>query len=80
VTAPLNRIVAAAMRLRAHSSDDWNEFVSAMREYAAATASDMVGCQPELLLKAQGMAYTANVLAMTLNNAPAIYEKIRNNG
>jgi hypothetical protein len=74
------KIVDAAMRLRAHAPEDWAEFVAAMREYAAAQASEMVRCSPEMLNKAQGMAQTATDIAMTLHHAPQLYDKMKNNG
>jgi hypothetical protein len=74
------RLVEAAMRLRGEAPESWDEFVLAMREYAAATTSEVVRCPPELLLRAQGMALCANDLAMTLLNAPKLYDKMRING
>lgn len=74
------RIVDTAMRLRAESHEAWQEFVLAMREYAAASTSEMLRAPPEMLLKAQGMALAANDIATTLMNAPKLHEKARNNG
>jgi hypothetical protein len=74
------RIVESAMRLRAESHEGWNEFVLAMREYSAATTSEMLRCPPEALARAQGMALAAHDIATTLMNAPKLYEKARNNG
>jgi hypothetical protein len=74
------KIVDAAMRLRASAPEAWAEFVAAMREYAAGQASEMVRCSPEMLHKAQGMALTATEIAMTLHNAPQLYDKMKNNG
>jgi hypothetical protein len=71
-------IVRAAMAVRAETvTDSWAQFVLAMREYAAASAVDMVGCPVELLPRAQGMAVMAHELATTLNNAPQLYEKMQ---
>jgi hypothetical protein len=72
------RLVDAAMRLRAQAPEGWEEFVFAMREYAAAQTAEMVKCPLEMLQKAQGMAHTANDLAQTFQNAPKLYEKQRN--
>jgi hypothetical protein len=74
------RIVEAAMRLRAESSEGWNEFVLAMREYSAATTTEMLRCPPETLPRAQGMALAAHDIATTLMTAPKLYEKARGNG
>jgi hypothetical protein len=69
------KIIDAALVLRAESPDGWERFVEAMREYAAATTAEMVRCNPELLLKAQGMALIANDIANILVNAPKLKEK-----
>lgn len=80
MSASTVKIVDAAMRLRALSPEVWEQFVYAIREYAAMQATEMVRCPPELLLKAQGMALTANDIAATLQQAPQLYEKMKNNG
>lgn len=74
------RIVEAAMRIRGQSHEAWDEFVMAMREYAAAQTAEMLRAPPEMLLKAQGMAVTANDISTTLLNAPKLYEKLKNHG
>lgn len=74
------KLVDFAMRLRAEAPESWAGFTHAMREYAAAQAAEMVRCPPEMLAKAQGMAITATDIASTLNNAPQLYDKTRNNG
>ena len=48
-----------------------------MREYAAASTAEMLRCPPEALPRAQGMALAANEIAMTLMNAPKLYEKMQ---
>lgn len=68
------------MRLRASGTDSWDEFVLAMREYAAASTTEMLRAPPEALAKAQGMALAVNEIATTLMNAPKLHEKMRNNG
>ena len=80
MSASTVKIVDAAMRLRAQSPEVWEQFVYAMREYAATQSAEMVRCPPELLLKAQGMALTATDIATTLMQAPQLYEKMKNNG
>lgn len=74
------RIVDTAVRIRAESHEAWNEFVMAIREYAAGTTAEMLRAPPEMLPRAQGMAMTANDIATTLMNAPKLHEKARSNG
>jgi hypothetical protein len=71
------RLVEAAMQLRGVEPTVWDEFVMAMREYAAATTTDMLRSPPELLMRAQGMALAANEIATVLREAPQLYEKMR---
>lgn len=78
-----DRLVAAAMELRAMSPGTWDQFVMAMREYSAATTAEMVRCPPEMLARAQGMALCASDIAVTLATAPKLHEKMQgrpNNG
>jgi hypothetical protein len=70
------RIVDTAMLLRAQAPDSWEQFVVAMREYAAASTSEMLRCPPEMLQRAQGMALTANDISAILQNAPKLKDKI----
>jgi hypothetical protein len=71
------RVVAAAMALRGAESEVWNEFVSAMREYAATLAMEVLKHPPETLLRAQGAAMAANEIATILHTAPQLYEKTK---
>jgi hypothetical protein len=71
-----SKLVKCAMALRAESGEGWNQFVLAMREYAAASTADMLRAPAEMLLKAQGMALASNELAATFNEAPRLYEKM----
>jgi hypothetical protein len=70
------RIIDTALSLRAAAPELWEQFVLAMREYAAASTAEMVRCPPELLLRAQGMAHVANEFAMVLANAHKLKDKI----
>ena len=70
------RIVDTALALRAEAPEGWEQFVMAIREYAAATTTEMLRCPPELLPRAQGMALAANDIATTLQNAPKLKDKI----
>lgn len=72
------KLVAAAMLLRAAAPGSWDQFVAAMREYSAGTTAEMVRCPPELLMRAQGMAIAASDIAMTLATAPKLHEKMQN--
>jgi hypothetical protein len=74
------RLIDAALILRGEAPEAWDQFVMAMREYSAAAATEMVRCDPAMLQRAQGMAITANDIAMTLHNAPKIKERTLNVG
>lgn len=65
-----------AVALRAQAPESWEEFVLAMREYAAATTTEILRCPPEMLLRAQGMALAANEIATILQNAPKLKDKM----
>ena len=65
------------MTLRAESPEGWQNFVLAVREYAAALTTDVLKHPPETLLRSQGMALAANEIATILNTAPQLYEKAR---
>ena len=71
----LRNLVDASMRLRAAAPDEWEKFVHAMREYGAASTTDMLRAAPELLLKAQGMAVQANEIAGILRDCAQLQEK-----
>lgn len=78
-----DEIVQSAMVLREGNPATWENFVRAVHLYAAGIARDMVKCDPEHLLRAQGMAQMAERLARTLQNAPDLFELQRmrtNNG
>lgn len=70
------RIVETAMLLRAAAPESWDQFVMSIREYAAATTSEMLRCDPSQLMRAQGMALAANDLSQILQNAPKLKDKI----
>lgn len=72
-----DRIVSAAMSLRAMSPELWEQFVFAIREASAQTTSDMARCPPELLLRAQGMAIMMQELVQVLVEAPKLHETLR---
>ena len=65
------------MQLRGIEPALWEDFVLAVREYSATLAMDMLKHGPETLQRAQGMALAANEIAMTLQEAPQLYEKIK---
>jgi hypothetical protein len=71
------RIVDKAMALRGAAPETWNEFVLAVREYAAGVTTDVLKHPPETILRAQGMALGINELATILHTAPQLHDKIR---
>lgn len=73
---PREPLVDAAMQLRAAAPEQWAKFVHEIGKEAIRTNASMVGADPALLLRAQGMALQANNLAAMLANAPEIHEKI----
>jgi hypothetical protein len=75
-----DRLVIAAMALRAEASHGWDSFVMAMREYAAASTTEILRCPPEMLQRAQGMALAATELAQILNEAPKLHDKLQTTG
>jgi hypothetical protein len=72
-----SKIVQSAMMLREHNPQGWDNFVQAMREYSAQINMEMVKANPDLLMRAQGMAICAQEIAMILLNAPQTFEKMR---
>ena len=63
------------MLLRGESSDGWEQFVLALREYAAMATADMIKVPVEELPRRQGMALSLHVLASLLRDAPSIHQK-----
>ena len=72
-----DRVIKAAMALRAEAPRGWEEFVTALQEQAAMSTSDMLRCQPEMLVRAQGMAIASNEIANALVDAPNRYDKMQ---
>lgn len=72
-----DRVIKAAMALRAEAPRGWEEFVTALQEQAAMSTSDMLRCQPEMLTRAQGMAIASNEIANALVDAPNRYDKLQ---
>jgi len=70
------RLVDTALELRAMAPEAWENFVMAMREYAAAQTSEMVRCNIDMLQRAQGMALAATDISTVLQNAPKLKEKM----
>ena len=67
-------IVDAAMMLRAAQPELWDVFLAAMKDYADEQKDNMLGCDPQMLERAQGMAMAAHELERTLRDAPRITE------
>ena len=70
------RIVDTAMALRGEAPEAWEQFVLAIREYSAASTTEMVRTPPELLQRAQGWALCAQDISSILQNAPRLKDKI----
>jgi hypothetical protein len=70
------KIVEKAMQLRGAAPETWNEFVLAIREYAAGVTTDVLKHPPDTLLRAQGMALGINELATILHTAPQLHDKM----
>jgi hypothetical protein len=71
-------VIESAMMLREQAPEQWNRFVAEMRGYATQVAEDMVRCDPALLPRGQGLAIQANEIATMLEQAPKLYEQMRN--
>jgi hypothetical protein len=71
------KVVKAAMALRAESPEVWDQFVLAVREYAAGTTAEMLRCPLDMLQRAQGMALQANEIATIMHEAPKLHEKMQ---
>lgn len=67
------RLVETAMELRAHHPAGWDQFTSAMNEYAAQILSLTMSADPAVILRAQGMAIQAGEIAKILRDAPNIH-------
>lgn len=72
--ADTNRLVQVSMKLRGENPHLWDELGMVLREISASQAAEMVSCNPDYLLKAQGMAAMAQSLSIAWNNAPNIIE------
>lgn len=73
--ADSKHLVEAALLLRAMAPHEWEQFCLSMREYAAQQVTEMMKCDPALLLRAQGMAIMAGEIAEIVVNAPKIAER-----
>lgn len=67
------KLIEAAMALRAHNTAGWELFVSAMGEYAAQVLALTMSADPALVLRAQGMALQAGEISKILREAPQLY-------
>lgn len=68
-------LVETALQLRAASPAGWENFLLALRNYQAQLIGEMVKCDVNMLVKAQGMVHSMTELTETLMNAPRIKEK-----
>lgn len=71
------KVIETAMMLREAAPEQWDRYVKAMRDYATQVAADMVRCDPSLLARGQGLAIQANEIATMLEDAPRIFEQMR---
>src|SRR5262245_37634446 len=67
---PDQKLIRAAMMLRAAHHAAWAEFVLALTERAQQRAADVVAARPEDIMKAQGAAQSLTALVRLLHDAP----------
>lgn len=70
------RLIEAIMSVRGEATQSWPEFLAALQDYSEQVTADMVRCQPDMLVRAQGMAIMAAELAGVTKDAPKLYEKM----
>lgn len=70
------RLVRAAVHMRAHNSDAWDEFVKAFQEHSAQVLTQMMTCPQEKLQMAQGMSIMAAEYAQIFVKAPDTYNAL----
>jgi len=63
------KIVHAAVELRAAAPMLWEQFVQSLREYSFDATTNMLNCPPELLQRAQGYAAAIAELSIVLSTA-----------
>lgn len=68
-------LLDTGMAMRSYAPAEWDKFVIAVQDYAAATLAEVLRAPPELLLKQQGQATQANEFAGVLAKMPELYEK-----
>lgn len=71
------KLVEAAMAMRGSAPEAWEQFLHAVREYAAAATADMLRTDAVQLVKQQGVAIGLNQLGVILREAPKTYEARR---
>jgi hypothetical protein len=73
---PLNhdKVVEAAMRLRAGDTVGWDQFVAAVYDHASQMLNETLRAPPDMLQRAQGMAIEAGEFASLLANAAKMHE------
>lgn len=69
------QIVRTAVQVRAEAPMAWGLFLKAVRSYANEIVSEMVRCDQDKLVRAQGMAIALNEIAKILEDAPEIHQK-----
>jgi hypothetical protein len=71
------RLIETSVMLREHAPESWEYFVQAARDYAFQVAAELVRCDPVQLQRGQGLAIQANEMATIFENAPRLYEQMR---
>lgn len=70
-------LVNAAVTLRSHSNEAWDQFLSALDEYATSVVENCVSANLTDLPTAQGRAQAMRALARELRNAPQTAQSLR---
>jgi hypothetical protein len=74
---PSRELLEAAVSLRAVAPELWERFLVALRTHSALTTAEMTRCDPQLLMRAQGMAIAMSELVGALVSAHEQLEKTR---
>jgi len=73
-----NHLIDRAMMLRGAAPEEWQQFVEAVRLFAAGATADMLKVPVADLPHRQGIALGLSTLAQLLKEAPKHYEQRRN--
>jgi hypothetical protein len=70
------RVVRAAMMLRATNTPAWDEFRAAVKDHYELVLANCLSAPPDTILVAQGQARHALSFLSLLESAPAEFEKM----